>query len=138
MDVKVGTLLEMNEGVHPRARHQPREESRYESGRGHVPGYVLLRVVGPVLTPARGREVDVLLEDVAEDVRVDLVGVARRPRVEMPGEPVEEREDPLEKLVSDPNVVALLDRMGFEDAPVDIGDISQQPTDFRVGVVVYA
>ena len=63
---------------------------------GDVAGDVLLGVVGSHLLL-----VDVLLEDVAEDIRVDLVVLPVRSLVQVPAIVVEEVEDSLEGRVGD-------------------------------------
>ena len=76
------------------------EEERDHRVLADVLGDVLLRVVGPHLLL-----VDVLLEDVAEDVGVDLVVGAQRALVEVPLVVVEEVEDALERLVGNLDVL---------------------------------
>ena len=66
---------------------------------GDVAGDVLLGVVGPHLFL-----VDVLLEDVAEHVRVDLVVLPVGSLVQMPAVAVKELKDSLEGLVGDADV----------------------------------
>ena len=94
----------------------------------NVSGDVLLRVVGAHLLL-----VDVLLEDVAENVRIDLVVVAQRALVEMPLIGVEEVEDALEGVVGNLDVrAAFFNRVLFEQAAVQIGNVSKQLVEFRV------
>ena len=87
---------------------------------GHIAGHVRLGVVGAFLFLAFVGEVDVLLEDEAENIGVDLFGVARRGLVEMPAPSIEEVEQRLERLVADLNVVGGLQLVRLENAAVDI------------------
>ncbi len=138
MDVEVRARLEMNERVDP-VRAMSRSSKRGMSvADGHVSRHVLFRVVGAVLSPARRRQVYVLLEDVAEHIGVDLVRISRRSRVEVPGEPVEEPEDPLEIFVTNADRLSTLDRVRFEDSTVDVRDVGQQFRDSWIGVLVRA
>ncbi len=98
------------------------EEERQDRVLADVLSDVLLRVVGPHLLL-----VDVLLEDVAEHIGVDLVVVAQRAVVEMPVVVVEEVEDALEGLVGDVDVaVAALESVDLEEAAVEVGHIAEQ------------
>ena len=75
-------------------------------------GDVLLCVIGPHLLL-----VDVLLEDVAQDIRVDLVVGTQRALVEVPLILVKVVEDTLEGLIRDLDLrVADFDRMLLEQA----------------------
>ena len=103
------------------------EQERDDGVAADVPGDVLLRVVGPHLLL-----VDVLLEDVAEHVGVDLVVVAQRPVVEVPLVRVEEREDPLEGFVGDADFrIVALQVVRVEQAAVEVGDPAEQRRQFR-------
>ena len=82
-----------------RERHGTRFPGRVEKERNNraprdVPGDVLLGVVRAHLLL-----VDVLLEDIAQDVGIDLVVVSGGPFVQVPLVAVEEVEYPLERLV---------------------------------------
>ena len=93
-----------------------------------VAGDVLLGVVGAHLLL-----VDVLFEDVAEHVGVDLVVVAQGPVVEVPLVGVEEVEDLLEGVVRDVDVrVAALQFVDVEEAAVEVGDLTDQGDQVRV------
>ena len=72
--------------------------------------------------------VDVLLEDVAEHVRVDLVAVAVLTLVEMPVVFLEEAEELLKGSVgnNDGLAVKLLDLVLLEEAAVQVGDLAEQ------------
>ena len=87
-----------------------------------VVGDVLLGVVGPHLLL-----VDVLLENVAQHVGVDLVPGSERSRIEMPVVLIEERKEPLEGFVGDVDVGMLaLQFMHVEQAAVEIRHLTQQ------------
>ena len=86
-----------------------------------VAGDVLLGVVGAHLFL-----VDVFLEDIAEDVRVDLVVFPVRPLVQVPAVAVEEVEDPLERFVGDADVgVVAFQVVNIEQAAVEEGDVAE-------------
>lgn len=104
------------------------EEKREDGVLPDVLGDVLLGVVGPHLLL-----VDVLLEDVAEDVRVDLLVIAQGTLIEVPLVAVEVVEDGLEGLVGNldvPAVAALgfgaLQFVDIEDAAVEIGHATEE------------
>ena len=101
---------------------RPVEQERDDGVAADVAGDVLLGVVGPHLLL-----VDVLLEDVAEHVGVDLLVVAQRPVVEVPVKLVEECEYLLERLVGDADVgIVALQVMDVEQAAVQVGDTPEQ------------
>ena len=83
-----------------------------------VSGDVFFRVVRTHLLL-----VDVLLEDVAEHIGIDLVVGAVGPLVKVPLVAVEEAEDPLERLVGDADVrVVPLEVVDLEETTVKEGD----------------
>lgn len=84
-------------------------------------GDVLLRVVGTHLRAV----VDVLLEDVAEDVRVDVASRGSDAAVEVPMPLIEEGEELVKDVVGDVDLrVAGLDLVLGEHAAVQVGDAS--------------
>ena len=92
-----------------------------------VAGDVFFGVVRPHLFL-----VDVLLEDVAEHVGVDLVVVTQRAVVEMPLVGVEELEDVAERRVGDMDArVVPLKVVHLEQAAVQVGHPPQQVGQFR-------
>jgi hypothetical protein len=92
---------------------------------GHVSD-VLLGVVGSHLLLLL-LLVDVLLEDIAQHIRVDLVVRAQGTLVQMPSVAVEEVEQPLERLVGDRDLrVVLLQAMDVEQSAVHVRDGAQQ------------
>jgi hypothetical protein len=98
------------------------EQVRNDRILGDRLGHVLFSVVGPYLFP-----VDVLLENVAEHVRVDFPSVAQGARVEVPVVLIKEREKPLERLIGNVDAdVLLLQHMHLEQPPIEIGDIAEQ------------
>ena len=95
------------------------EEPRHERIAGDVFGDVFLGVVGAHLRAV----VDVLLEDVAEHVRVDVPARGGYGSVEVPAPLVEEREEVFEHAVGDVDVGVLhLQLVHLEHAAVQIGD----------------
>ena len=98
-------------------------EQKWDDGvAADVAGDVFLRIVRPHLFL-----VDVLLENVAEHVRVDLVVVAERAVVEMPVVRVEKRENLFKRLVGNVNLrVVLLQIMHLEQTAVEIRDFAEQ------------
>ena len=71
--------------------------------------------------------VDVLLEDVAQNVRVDLVVLAVGPLIQVPAVAVEEVEDPLEGLVGNADVrVVPFQVVNVEQAAIEERDLAQQ------------
>ncbi len=98
------------------------EEVRDNGVLADVLGDVFLGVVGPHLLL-----VDIFLEDVADDVRVDLVVGAKGPFVEVPGVLIEEVEQLFEGLVGDVDIgVAFFKLMDLEKAAVEIGDLAEE------------
>ena len=99
------------------------EKRRNDRVLADVFGNVLFRVVRPHLLL-----VDVLLEDIAENIRVDLVAFARRPVIKVPVVLLEESEDPLKRLVGNFDVLAVqfFDLMLQEQAAVQVGHTPQQ------------
>ena len=98
------------------------EEEGDDSVARDVSGDVLLSVVGPHLLL-----VDILLEDVAEHVGVDLVVLPVRPLVQVPAVAIEEVEDPLEGGVGDGDVgVVALQVVNVEQAAVEKGDPAEE------------
>ena len=95
------------------------EQERENAVTTDVLGDVLLRVVRAHLSTI----VDVLLEDIAEDVWVDVPSRSGQPVVEMPMPLVEEREELLEDLVGNVDVaIAGFDLVFGEHAAVQIGN----------------
>ena len=100
----------------------PVEDQSVDRLLAEVPGDLGPRVVGPELLL-----VDVLLEDVAQDVRVDLVVLAARRVVQVPGVVLEEVEDAREGGVRDLQIRMIgLDPMLQEEPAVEVADLSQQ------------
>ena len=94
-------------------------EPRHERVAGDVFGDVFLGVVGAHLRAV----VDVLLEDVAQNVRVDVLAGGGDGGVEMPSPLVEEGEEVLEHAVGDIDVRVLhLQLVHLEHAAVQIGN----------------
>ena len=88
----------------------------------NVAGDVFLGVVGPHLLL-----VDVLLEDVAKDVRVDFLVVVEWPVVQVPLVGIEEIEYPPERLIRDMDVLVIpFQIVHLEEAAVQIGNPTQQ------------
>ncbi|OQB92162.1 MAG: hypothetical protein BWX84_01071 [Verrucomicrobia bacterium ADurb.Bin118] len=93
----------------------------------HVAGDVLLRIVRAHLFL-----VDVLLEDEAEHVRVDLVIVAQRAFVQMPLILIEIIEDALERAIGNlDSTVGLLDDVRLKKTAIQVGDAAEQVLEFR-------
>ena len=87
----------------------------------------ILGDLGPGVVCAEGLLVDVLLEDVAEHVGVDLVVLAAGRVVEVPGVAVEEVEQVLEGPIGDVDLrVFLLDLVRQEQAAVEVLDLAEQ------------
>jgi hypothetical protein len=85
------------------------------------------RDLGPRVVGAECLLVDVLLEDVAEDVGIDLVGVAAWCVVEVPRVRPEQLEEIGEGLVGDGDIrVLLLDRMLEKESTVEIPDVAEE------------
>ena len=98
------------------------EQERDDRVLADVLGDVFLGVVRPHLLL-----VDVLLEDVADHIGVDLVVGAQRPLVQVPAVLVEEVEELLEGLVGDVDVgVALFELVDFEEAAVEVGHLAEE------------
>ena len=99
------------------------EQERQDRVAADVAGDVLLGVVRAHLLL-----VDVLLEDVAQHVRVDLVVGAQGALVQVPGVLVEEGEDALEDGVGDRDGLPVfpLQVMGQKQPAIEIGDAPQQ------------
>ena len=76
---------------------------------------------------AKGLLVDVLLKDVAEDIRVDFVVLAAGRVVEVPGIALKQGKEVFESLVRDVDLrPPLLHRMEKEQAAVEVLDLSQE------------
>ena len=102
------------------------EEERKDSVFADVLGDVLFGIVGPHLLL-----VDILLEDVAEHIGVDLAVAAQRAIIQVPVELIEEREELLKRLVGDGDLrVRALQHMHIEQAAVEIGHVAQQRLEF--------
>ena len=88
----------------------------------------ILRDLSPRVVRAESLLVDVLLEDVAQYVGVDLVVLAAGRVVEMPGVTVEEVEQILECAIGNSDLgVLLLDSVPEEQAAVEVLDLSEKP-----------
>src|SRR5208337_5177858 len=76
--------------------------------------------------------VDVLFEDVAQHVGVNLPVVLERALVEMPSPTIEERKKPVECVVGDVDArVSLLEFVNFEQAAVEVGHLTQDRLEIR-------
>ena len=133
VDVAVGVFLQQtpDAAVRPEGHGAflPRRVEQEGDDRvaGDIAGDVLLGVVGPHLLL-----VDVLLEDVAEHIRVDLVVLPAGALVEMPAIFVEEVEDPLEGGVGDADVgVVPLQVVYVEEATVEEGNPAEERGQIR-------
>ena len=125
VDVAVGVILQMVPDGRPTrileghlALYLSRIEQEGDHGAlGDVFGNVLLCVVGAHLLL-----VDVLFEDVAQHIRVDLVVLAQWALIQMPLVAVEIGEDAREGFVRDLDVrAALLDRVLLEEPAIQMG-----------------
>ena len=115
--------------------HHPVYHRRDDGVGGHVAGDIRLGVVGTLFFLALFGEVDVLLEDEPQNVRVDLVVPFGGAFVEMPAPIVEETENLLEHRVADLDVVGALQVMLFENAAVHVGHLPDDFGDAGVGPV---
>ena len=104
------------------------EQARNDGVAADVAGDVFLRVVGAHLLL-----VDVLLEDVAQHVWIDLVVVAQRAVVKVPLVGVEEIEDLLERFVWNVDVlIVAFQVVNVEQATVQVRDAAEQIDQRRV------
>ena len=97
------------------------EQERDDRVLADVLGNVFLGVVGPHLLL-----IDVLFEDVADDVGVDLVVCSQGAFVQVPGKLVEESEQLFKGLVGDVDLgVAFFELVDLEESAIQIGDLGE-------------